>query len=226
MHEPGLLIAQGRAADVFAYDDGLVLRRYRTDFDSEYEARVMEHVRSHGLPVPKVVEAAGRDLVMERLTGPTMLGDLGAHPWRLFRHADALATLMNRLHEIPPPGWLQPRLGGGPVIVHMDFHPDNIIITPDGPVLIDWSNAGAGHAGAEVADLWLLLSIATIPGDGLAPKMLGYGRKLFLNRVMKHFDKSEVRRYLKAAGEWRLRDRNMSGAERDRIERFVEANAT
>ncbi|HKY50290.1 MAG TPA: phosphotransferase, partial [Candidatus Limnocylindria bacterium] len=82
---PGPLLASGRAADVYEFTDGLVLRRYRTDHDCVYEAAVMQHVRAHGYPAPEVVAVAGRDLVMERVDGPTMLRDLSSHPWRVLR---------------------------------------------------------------------------------------------------------------------------------------------
>lgn len=39
----------------------------------------------------------GRDLVMGRVDGVTMLDDLGDHPWRLRRHAHTLADLHTRL---------------------------------------------------------------------------------------------------------------------------------
>jgi aminoglycoside phosphotransferase (APT) family kinase protein len=226
VHEPGELLAQGRAADVYACGDGLILRRYRSDHFSLYEAAVMQHVAAHGYPVPKVVEASGRDIVMERVEGPTMLADLAAHPWRLFSHANTLASLADRLHAIPRPPWLDPRVGGGDTLVHMDLHPDNVMITEHGPVVIDWSNAGAGPAEAEIADLWLLMSVANVPGSGIVPKLLSYGRKLFLRTFMKHFDRDELRKHVRAAGEWRLRDRNMHDDERERIRRFVEKWAT
>src|SRR5438094_9114508 len=103
MNEPGRLLAQGRAADVFECGDGLVRRRYRTPHSTLHEAAVMQYVAAHGYPVPRVVEASGSDIVMQRLEGSTMLADLASHPWRLFAHANTLASLFERLHEIPPP---------------------------------------------------------------------------------------------------------------------------
>ena len=98
-------IATGRAADVFDAGEGRVLRRYRPGEggDTEIEAVVMEHAREHGFPVPAVFEAGGRDLVMERVEGPTMMADLGRRPWRVGRHGRTLAELCNRLHAIPAP---------------------------------------------------------------------------------------------------------------------------
>jgi aminoglycoside phosphotransferase (APT) family kinase protein len=222
MTEPGRLIAQGRAADVFEYGDGLVFRRYRTPFDTTYEADVMRYVAAHGYPVPAVHEASGTDMVMERVNGIAMLDDFAKHPWRLFRHARTLADLHKQLHAIPPPPWLKPRLGGGPSIVHLDLHPLNVIVTAAGPVVIDWSNAGTGPPEAEIADLWLLMSNAEIPGSGVIVKFMKWGRGLFLRAFMRHVDKTAVRKHLRLAAEARMKDRNMSEGELAGMRAFVE----
>src|SRR5712692_727570 len=91
------LIARGRAADVYSFGDGLVLRRYRTPHDCLYEAAVMQHVRAHGYPAPEVAEVAGPDIVMERLEGPTMLASFARRPWLIFRYARTLSTLLQQL---------------------------------------------------------------------------------------------------------------------------------
>ena len=36
-------------------------------------------------------------------------------------------------------------------LLHNDFHPDNIMLTPNGPVIIDWIDATCGHPLADVA---------------------------------------------------------------------------
>ena len=69
-------LASGRDADVFALDDGRVLRRYRAGGDVAAEAAVMAYVADLGFPAPAVHEARGTDLVLERLDGPTMLAAL------------------------------------------------------------------------------------------------------------------------------------------------------
>lgn len=222
MPEQGPLIAQGRAADVYEYGDDLVLRRYRTPFDTTYEAEVMRYVADHGYPVPAVVEASGTDMVMERVQGTAMLDDFAKHPWRLYRHARTLAGLHKQLHAIPPPPWLNPKLGGGTSIVHLDLHPLNVMVTTNGPVVIDWSNAGLGPPAGEIADLWLLMANAEIPGSGVMHSVMKSGRGLFLRAFLKHVDKDEARRFLRVAADHRLHDRNMTDGERARIRAFVE----
>ena len=51
---PGPLIASGRDADIYAYGEGLVLRRSRAGRSMETEARLMAYARDHGYPVPAV----------------------------------------------------------------------------------------------------------------------------------------------------------------------------
>lgn len=86
------MLASGRSADVFDLGDGSVLRRYRTDRDCAPEAALMTWLEA-GIPVPKVRSASGRDLVMERIPGVTMLEDLEACPWKVFSHIRTLANL-------------------------------------------------------------------------------------------------------------------------------------
>jgi aminoglycoside phosphotransferase (APT) family kinase protein len=223
MPDTGPLIAKGRAADVYDFGEGKVLRRYRTDHDCGYEAAVMRHVHEHGYPVPEVFEADGRDIVMQRLEGPTMLSDFSRHPWLLYRHGRTIADLMKQLHAIPAPEWLKQKHGGeGSTFVHLDLHPDNVMLTPQGPVVIDWTNAGRGVPEAEIADLWLLMSSANPDVGPLERFLIKIGRGVFVRSFIKHFDKDAIRHRLGLAADYRLRDRNMSEVERMRIRGFVQ----
>jgi aminoglycoside phosphotransferase (APT) family kinase protein len=222
MPEVGALIAKGRAADVYAYGEDHVLRRYRSDHDNLYEAAVMQHVASHGYPVPEVVEVSGRDMVMERLDGRTMLTDLQKHPWRIFSHARTCAQLIQRLHTIPLAPWLVTRHPDGEVIVHLDLHPDNVMLTSKGPVVIDWSNAGRGDGDTEVADLWLVLSSAEIPATGLDRLVAQAGRGLLVSQILRSFDRDALRARLPDAMANRSSDRNMSAKELARMDALIE----
>ena len=225
MHEPGRLIAQGRAADVFEYGDGLVLRRYRTAHDCAYEADVMRYVAANGLPVPKVVEAVGPDLVMERVDGVTMLADLSKHPRQLFAHARTIAGLHEQLHAIPTEPWMKRRHPSGDVLVHLDLHPDNVMLGPQGPIVIDWSNAGIGSGDAEIADLWLIMSCARVPGGAFDRALAFVGRSIFVRTFLRAFDKGAVSAALPLAFENRSHDRNMSDEELAKMRRLVAKNA-
>ncbi len=226
MPELGRLIAKGRAADVFEYgatSDGLVLRRYRSAHSTLYEAAVMQHVAAHGYPVPHVMATQGTDLVMERLDGPTMLADFAKRPWVLFQHTATLAGLIKQLHAIPAPDWLEDKHGGtGNDFVHLDLHPDNVMVTSRGPVVIDWSNAGRGDGDAEVADLWLIMACAAVPGKVLDRMLAAVGRRLLVASLMRRFDLDAVRSKLAFALSFRARDRNMSDREITKMHRLVE----
>ncbi|MER7333880.1 MULTISPECIES: phosphotransferase [unclassified Micromonospora] len=149
----GGLLASGRDADVYALGDLLVLRRYRRGGDVTAEATVMAYLEKAGFPVPRVHEANGPDLVMERVDGPTMLQALLDARLTPVAAARLLADVHRRLHAVPP------RRGTDPAarILHMDLHPDNVILSGRGPVVIDWRNATEGPADLDVAMTAVLL---------------------------------------------------------------------
>ncbi|MBR8744380.1 phosphotransferase [Nocardiopsis sp. MG754419] len=165
---PPAPLASGRDADVFALDDHRVLRRYRYDRDTAAEATVMRHVAAHGFPVPAVHRAEGRDMEMERLHGPTMLsaslsGELS--PTEVFT---TLVDLHRRLHELPA------RLGPGRIL-HMDLHPDNVMLTDRGPVVIDWCNAREGDPDLDLALTALLVAMVSLTAPDPLAGLAGAG---------------------------------------------------
>ncbi|MEV4466100.1 phosphotransferase [Micromonospora echinofusca] len=153
-------LASGRDADVFVIDDRRVLRRYREGGDVAAEAAVMAYVASLGFPVPTVYQAQGADLVMERLDGPTMLSAFLAGELDAVETASCLADLHHRLHALPP------RLsdGGDVRILHLDLHPENVMLTSRGPVVIDWRNAAEGPADLDVALTAVILAQVAVEG--------------------------------------------------------------
>ncbi|WP_306215191.1 phosphotransferase [Actinoplanes sp. RD1] len=146
----GPLIASGREADVYEYGAGKVLRRYRRDADVTGEADAMRYLAGQGYPVPEVFEAAGADLVLERLTGPTMAQSLIAEELSIAEGAALLADLHRRLHAIEP----EP----GVCVIHLDLHPENVLLTGRGPVVIDWCNVRLGDGDFDLALTALILA--------------------------------------------------------------------
>jgi aminoglycoside phosphotransferase (APT) family kinase protein len=47
--------------------------------------------------------------------------------------------------------WVTPSASGGLVTSHLDLQPQNVLVGPDGPVLLDWDNAGPISAEREFA---------------------------------------------------------------------------
>lgn len=220
MQPIGPKIAQGRDGEIFEHGPGLVLRRVRDGRSLEHEARVMTYVRESGYPVPTVRDAGDGWLVMDRIVGRPML-DV-AVPLQLGRYGRVLADLHNRLHEIPAPDWLSPAPIAGDRMVHGDFHALNVLITDDGPVVIDWTNAGSGDPAYDVADAWLVFACASA-ADVPMPKRLvvPLARRLFLRAFLGGVDADAGRRALPAALEHRAMDHNMSADELARMRAFV-----
>ncbi len=126
-------------------------------------------------------------IVFERVDGPTGLGIFKDRPWEIAHIARTMADLHARMHavELPADTVLPslherlaeriqsvPELTGrqktallerlaalpeGRSLCHGDFHPDNILFTTRGPVIIDWIDASAGNPLADVARTKLLL---------------------------------------------------------------------
>ncbi|KDN84321.1 phosphotransferase [Kitasatospora cheerisanensis] len=161
--EIGELIGTGRTADVWALGDGRVLRRYRDGLSAGGEAEVMMHLAEHGYPVPAVwaAERPG-DLIMERLGGPTMLQSLVSGAISPAAAGELLAELLRRLHEIPPRAAARP----GDRVLHLDLHPDNVLLTAHGPVVIDWSTAAEGEPGLDDAMSAVILAQALLGRPG------------------------------------------------------------
>jgi len=165
---PGPLLTSGAAADVYAIDDARVLRRYRDGQDATPEAELLRQVRAHDFPAPDVLEAEGSDLVMTRLHGPTLLQALGAGEITLQDAAQVLADLHGLLHAVPaPPSWAAGD-GSDPaaVVVHLDLHPANVILTEHGPYVVDWATARAGAPELDVAVTAVLIAEVAVDEGG------------------------------------------------------------
>jgi uncharacterized protein (TIGR02172 family) len=127
-----------------------------------------------------------RGLIYERLQGISMLQDMNAHPWMLLKYARSLAELHVKInqqsitglpsykdrlnHDIRSTSHLSEDLRNkalaildflpnGQNVCHGDYHPGNVIITKDVPIVIDWMTASVGSPWADVARTSLLLSI-------------------------------------------------------------------
>jgi aminoglycoside phosphotransferase (APT) family kinase protein len=217
------LIGRGRAADVYDVGGGRVLRRYRGDFGHDVvgrEVAVMRHVRASGYPVPAVFDIDGPDIVMERLDGVTMLDDLTAHPWRLARHADTWADLHRQLRSIPVGALatsVEPRFGPPDAVLHLDFHPLNIMLTRDGPMVFDWTNASIGPGAADVALAWVIVATSTVDVPVRLRPIASFLRRRFVDRFVDRCGRAAAIALLPTLAEYRLSDRNTFPEEAARV---------
>jgi hypothetical protein len=81
-------IARGRTAEIYAWQDGTVLKLFYEWCPSQWvqaEIRTARIVSETGLPTPRLLDTAevnGRQgIVFERVEGPSMLRALSARPW-------------------------------------------------------------------------------------------------------------------------------------------------
>ena len=203
--EPGPLIASGRAADVYDLGDGTVLRRYRTVHpDLELEARIMRHVADQGYPVPAVHSVVGSDMIMDRIDGDTMLDRLSAAPWKVVSYARVLARLQQRLARIEAPTWMLAETADrshSQSVLHLDLHPMNVIMSPDGPVVIDWTNAAGGPAGFDGALTYV--SVVTYATETPVERI---GQRVFAESFRRRRGRRAIDAYIGAACDHRLAD--------------------
>ena len=181
--------------------------------------------------VEGTVEVDGRPgIIFERVDGPSMLSELGRRPWQVRNLAHLLADLHLRVHACELPGLLSLKqmleewfrrdellpasirdagqkalrlLPEGDILCHLDFHPDNIVMTSRGPVIIDWMTAKRGDRHADIAATSLLVRHgASVPGTA-RQWLMRAGRALFHSMYMKRYlDRQAVSPALIAA--WRL----------------------
>lgn len=119
------------------------MRRLREGWPAERETATMTYVGGLGYPVPHVISATGPDIVMRRIDGPTMVQAFASGALDVDEGQRMLADLHDRLHALPTPS--------GQSVLHLDLHPENVILSADGPVVIDWSNAIEGPPGYDIA---------------------------------------------------------------------------
>jgi len=86
-----------------------------------------------------------------------------------------------------------PALPDGQSLCHFDFHPDNIILTADGPVIIDWVTVCIGDPCADVARTYLLIRYAK-------PKHADSDQQDELRSAQEYFAETYLKFYLKGAG--------------------------
>jgi Ser/Thr protein kinase RdoA (MazF antagonist) len=176
--------------------------------DATAEAAVMTYVREHGYPVPVVHRAAGRELEMQRLDGPTLMQTMAAGELSVKVGAKILADLHSMLHEMPTPRGTAPSAR----VVHLDLHPENVLLTERGPMVIDWTNAAYGSRDLDLAVTAVIMAeVAADPS---------HDHRALAGTVLEHFlrfARGFPLRELEAAVARRRADRGLTPEEKDRL---------
>jgi aminoglycoside phosphotransferase (APT) family kinase protein len=160
--------------------------------DREYAATRAVHAAGLPAPAAyERVEVEGRcGIVFERIDGVSLLGYTQARPWALFSAIRQFAELHAQIHHYTAPAGLpslrdritariqasdspaadkqaaRDRLADlpdGTALCHGDYHPGNVLVTPRGPVLIDWGSASCGDPIGDVACTSWLMRTANLP---------------------------------------------------------------
>ena len=168
-----------------------------------------------------------------------MLRVIQTQPWQGFRLMRQFADLHAHIHAQPAPGlpsahtylsrWIgtAPRLAeaarqavltrldalpAGRALCHGDFHPDNIILAPRSPVVLDWTNAFEGAPLADVARTWVMFRFAP-PALGLLGRIEGPYRRLMLGVYLRRYfaitreERGELDDWITVLAAARLRER-------------------
>ena len=138
-------------------------------------------------------------VIFEKIRGTTMLSLLVKKPWQVVHHSRILAELHHKIHQIKVDGfplyheqWLKKiervpdlsveikqklikqvaQLPQDNRLCHFDFHPDQVIYTENGPIILDWLTASPGHPAADIARTQILMTIGKPPDASFSMKLL------------------------------------------------------
>ena len=150
----------------------------------------MEACAAAGIATPRIEAAGAFDglpaVVQTWCPGETLIRRGQRRPWQLPRLAREFGRLQARLHTIPAPDelragaprdWLTQLLPrhihlaerllvagvSSDALVHLDYHPLNVIVGDAEPAIIDWAYAAAGDVRADLALTAVALQIAPSP---------------------------------------------------------------
>lgn len=141
-------------------------------------------------------------ILMQRLDGHGILSEIQRRPWRVFELAKLCGRVHAELNALRAPAdlpdlrsELERRIEGdssipdelralalaelartpdGDALCHGDFQPDNLLLCPTGPAVIDWGNATRGDACGDFARTALMMGVGSLaPG---APALIRWGR--------------------------------------------------
>ncbi len=165
--------------------------------------------------VEEVVHIDGRPgVIFERVEGPALLGYTTAQPWKIFWSAQTMAELHARMHACHPAGLPAQRerlqqkirearplpealkqaaldalaqLPEDTALCHGDLHPDNIVVSARGPIILDWVDATCGHPLADVARTALLMQHGAVPPHIPGRWLIETGRALWYQLYLRRY---------------------------------------
>ena len=165
--------------------------------------------------VDGVIQVDGRHgVIFERVVGSSLLNYTTSHPWTILRSAHLMAELHAQMHACHPSGLPAQRerlqekirnarplsdamkqtaltalaqLPDDTALCHGDFHPDNIVLSARGPIILDWTDATCGHPLADVARTALLMQHAALPPHIPGRRLIETGRALWYRLYLRRY---------------------------------------
>lgn len=154
-------------------------------------------------------------IIYERINGTTMMKVIATRPWRVKKEARLLAELHKSLQikvDFDLPSYKESLkynisrvellqediktklykyidiLKEDSILCHGDFHPDNVLITIGGPVIIDWMTAVKGNPLADAARTSIMFKLAVVPDKAFFEKqIINFIRNKFYKEYIKHY---------------------------------------
>jgi uncharacterized protein (TIGR02172 family) len=207
----------------------------RGTVEYEYNQAVASQMTGYRVPqVQQMVEIDGRfGIVYERVEGQTMLEAIRQKPFDFVDHARQMADLHLDMHSRQAKGleasweiltWkinkassLSPEIKEKVLtylyslpqenkLLHGDFHPDNIILTQNGPVIIDWVDGNVGHPLADVARTYVIARVGIPPNERFNRIFFLVFLSVYLQRYFKAnpYKRSEFARWILPVAAGRL----------------------
>jgi hypothetical protein len=184
---------------------------------ADYEQKVAEQINTLGIHAPRFEGRADQEgrpgLIYERVRGKSMLdlfptslhkvpafarqfADLhiemhrrrvdGLNPLKDYlRRATSAAPLSQQQKEVSLARLEQ--LPEGDRLLHMDFHPGQVIVTGTGAVVLDWMTVRRGHPAADVARTCLMLRVGRPNGPAVLVLIAALLGRVFENAYLKHY---------------------------------------
>jgi aminoglycoside phosphotransferase (APT) family kinase protein len=158
------------------------------------------------VPTPyERIEWQGRPgIVMQRVEGRDALSEISRQPWRLAELSALTGRVHAELNRIAAPAALpalraelRARIAGdaaiperlraptlealaalpdGSALCHGDFQVANVLLSPSGPVVIDWGYATRGDPDGDYARSVLMTRLGSLPPG--TPRLIRWGRHL------------------------------------------------
>ena len=124
--------------------------------------------------------------------------------------------MINDLRSLP---WLLRRTGvpDAGAVARLDLLPTNVILSPDGPVVIDWTNVASGDGSFDAAMTFVLMS--TFETSGVRDRV---GQRVLVESFRSWRGRREVGRSLGPAAEYRLADENVTPGEAGAVRRILD----